>query len=934
MLLRVVTVWVFLTSCPPLATQAQEASPNDVHAPPGKELAGASDSSTIRRTLADSPGWTSYSFSPAVLRQFPSQSIFDLIALVPDIVSLNGGLHARGSRDGELVYQLDGILVTNRFLNSPGVPFLPEMLEELTVHTGPVGATLGSANGGLVAARFKRGADTITFSLDVRTDDFTTPGGTMFNTTVQGFRHIVGTVGGPLPFDTRFFLAGQHTFTRNRQPMFLEGFRYDSLRTDGLFSTYPPGRLMPGPLEFQTNYLHNNWLSRSILQGTLTGHIYGFDVQVWGSYSFEEAPEKTAWPHALTNAFRRKPGLVDESRTSFGAVRVQYEFDPAILLSATYARSERFDRSYDPDFGDSWQLYSDSLEARKRGHITPAGDTGFRSRYFGPPPYSVIYGFNFLHEFSPNTSYSKRLHSSSTLSFDLSWKPSQNWDITVGGLYESWIMREFTVPFIATLMSQLESGFSRPLESLTEEERRLIFLRFSGMKNYGFDYLGNEVGSGPDAPRIPRFWSFYGENIYRDNNLMIRLGGRLEGFDLRLPVMPLEAILSGEYIDYSFYPFYGSLREDRLQEQEPTVLFLPRVHVVYDVGPGTSVSAGFGKYAQITKLENLLYGNQQLLNLIGNPLPSTYRLGTTFVGYLAQPERTTQYEFLLRQRLSASIDLSVGAFVKAGSNQLQVGHVRGPGGDSVYVALLNQGESLSKGATMQLFIRTLNGFSIIASYGLLEASGLSSHPASNRKQYTDNPDPSSPTVMFPLEFDVRHSASLLLEYRPASTITALEGLSLVSSITFSSGHRYTRLQEHRFLGAGTLWNSGVRPLADPRTEIPLEPANASTTPSLFNIDLRLGKVFQLGPLRLEAYVIVLNVLDSKHVLNVYPNSGYADDDSWLQTPIVVNQFYQIPGYVDFYRTINLQNRWAYMSVTGNDVYGAPRQFRIGLEVSL
>jgi len=45
-------------------------------------------------------------------------------------------------------------------------------------------------------------------------------------------------------------------------------------------------------------------------------------------------------------------------------------------------------------------------------------------------------------------------------------------------------------------------------------------------------------------------------------------------------------------------------------------------------------------------------------------------------------------------------------------------------------------------------------------------------------------------------------------------------------------------------------------------------------------------------------------------------------------------FVEIPHYADFYRAINLQNRWAYASVTGNDLYGSPRQIRMGLRVAL
>jgi hypothetical protein len=41
------------------------------------------------------------------------------------------------------------------------------------------------------------------------------------------------------------------------------------------------------------------------------------------------------------------------------------------------------------------------------------------------------------------------------------------------------------------------------------------------------------------------------------------------------------------------------------------------------------------------------------------------------------------------------------------------------------------------------------------------------------------------------------------------------------------------------------------------------------------------------------------------------------------------QYAANPAYVAFYKAINSDNRWAYMQATGNDLYGSPRQIRIG-----
>ena len=80
------------------------------------------------------------------------------------------------------------------------------------------------------------------------------------------------------------------------------------------------------------------------------------------------------------------------------------------------------------------------------------------------------------------------------------------------------------------------------------------------------------------------------------------------------------------------------------------------------------------------------------------------------------------------------------------------------------------------------------------------------------------------------------------------------------------------------------------------------------------------------------FVNVLNLLNTKHVLNLYSVTGSPTDDGTLASRYA-DQLAAVPNYEAFYRAINLQNRWAYMSASGNDIYGTPRQIRFGLNVS-
>jgi hypothetical protein len=80
-------------------------------------------------------------------------------------------------------------------------------------------------------------------------------------------------------------------------------------------------------------------------------------------------------------------------------------------------------------------------------------------------------------------------------------------------------------------------------------------------------------------------------------------------------------------------------------------------------------------------------------------------------------------------------------------------------------------------------------------------------------------------------------------------------------------------------------------------------------------------------------VAVLNVLNTKQVLNVFPATGSATDDGWFSNP-ASGQYLGVADYQSFYRAINLDNRWAYAQATGSDIYGSPRQIRVGLRAEL
>jgi hypothetical protein len=125
----------------------------------------------------------------------------------------------------------------------------------------------------------------------------------------------------------------------------------------------------------------------------------------------------------------------------------------------------------------------------------------------------------------------------------------------------------------------------------------------------------------------------------------------------------------------------------------------------------------------------------------------------------------------------------------------------------------------------------------------------------------------------------------------------------------------------------------MRATIDPRTRYPVEPINSSTTPWVFNVDMNFSKIFYLSAFNLEFYVNVLNLLNTRQVNNVFPNTGTAGDDGWLRSPLAAN-YKTIPRYTEFYKTINIDNRYYFYRATGLDIYGPPRQIRVGLKLDM
>jgi outer membrane receptor protein involved in Fe transport len=888
----------------------------------------------------------------------PIRGVQNIVALQAGVVQQNGRLFVRGGRVNETAQVVGSTGTGNPITGDQTVTVIQEAIEEMQVQAGGYTAEYGGANSGIIRTTLRAGTPDYHASINFRTDDFAKPGQEFLGTSAFGYRNGVFTLSGPVvDKNLKFFIAGEHDFIRDRDQRWLQLFKFENLRVDendARFRRDANGNplpadsqaFLPGPIAFSENYVPNNYRENNTAQGTLTYDFQPYNLRFTGSYSSIRQPDASNWPTALDNIFRSSILRRDKTQNFMGELRFTHVVNPETFYDLTVSRvmstrriyDPRFDdvsspslpaltvggASFTPTFLDNWNTYVDSIANANLGY------TGFVRRFEGPNQWSTINGFRLNDPNAPNNAYSQTNYNAWTVSANVTSQITSNYELKAGGRLQLGEARVYEIRNISQAMIYLYGigGQSpRTFTSMQQLEAELARDARGRINHYGYDVFGNEVDDGIDGPREPLFASAYIQNKLEYNDLILNIGVRFEHMDTKAKTFPNPATP-----DSFFNSTFDVINYDKLVDVDPFDLVLPRISFSFPVTNNTVFYALYGKYAQLPSLNQLYVGNTAISRTV-----SPVSRGNAFltpIGFLMKPERTTQYEMGFRQLLTDNLAFTVSGFYKDTKDQLSVRSFTDANGNALYTAYLNQDFGTIKGLELTFELRRVNRLAARLNYTLSDARGTGSNPQSSFGSIEQGFGRATDFINA-LTFNQTHRGSVLLDYRFAQNDggPVLEGLGANLLLTFNSGHNYTRIKPPASLGQANAWNVGVYPLLDPRFSIPAEPINASSTPWFFNFDLSLSKVFWVGNLSIEVYANILNVLNTKQVINVYPNTGTPEDDGWLTSPLSVG-FVSIPGYVDFYKTINQQNQWAYKTMTGLEMYGTPRQIRFGMKLDI
>jgi hypothetical protein len=804
--------------------------------------------------------------------------------------------------------------INNPYSGGRAVQIPQDAVEEIQVQAGGYTAEYGNANAGIVRQQLKTGSSEFNVSYEYITDNIgfkgknsAFSGEKTLGSYWYGYNEQIGAISGPV-FDERFRFFGliDYAFQRDQNPQ----------PYPGIFNLGPYAATANGlPDTISVNYpagaVKGNAAETFSYAGTFTMDLKPFIVRLAGTLSNNTT-------HNSFNTHRNAGNVANIY--DFGRIEQQDVVDGSFSLKLTHVLSSTMFyeltagyfyftlNAYDPFLKDDFMSYGDSSANAAYGFHFPS--------QFSRPSRTDIYGFSFNGYGDVLAGYSRNKRTSVSLNGSLSFLVGKEHTIKIGGEFQRYTMRRYAWnnERVFSLAGLIASPGNRTAEEI---------LIGQGPDNFGYDVFGNEInGSGFFAPKHPLFTSGFIEDKIDMEDLILNVGVRYDfidsdNYEMVDPTLP----------DLSFDFNSGEIKTDGFKKVAAFNSVSPRIGISFPVTDQTVFHAQFGKFVQQTRLRDIYQG----LYLTSSELRGGLFIGSP-VGFNIRPTRTTQYELGFTQQIGSVGSFDITGYYRDIKDQViyDLQSVQKSSSFKGYYVYRNGDFATTKGLEISFNMRRIERVMLTGSLSLQDAQGTGSYPNSNRGIVgapLDGVTIFKPQYISPLEFNNPLSGNVNLDYRFGEndnpSFLSRFGVSVLA--TFSSGHPFTR-------GIG-----GANLEGEARGRRPVEPLNNSSTPSTFQVDLRIDKTFQLvNRLNLNVYAYVINLFDRKNIQNVFLRTGSTTDDGYISDPQLSGDLVNQPGYVDLYRAVNIDYYEQYQNAsflaTVPYFYGPPRQIRLGFKI--
>jgi hypothetical protein len=865
------------------------------------------------------------------IEALPIRGVNNILAVTPGVVLQDNTIFIRGGRQDEVGFYLEGSNITDPMVGGRQVTLVQDALEEISVQSGGYNAEYGNANSGIIRQQIKTGTPEWGFSIEYITDNIGFGGSDdRYNGEKNwadaywfGYNETIFTLSGPLfTPQVKFFGLFNYNFIRDATPQPLPGINLGEITDPAVGTTID--------LTYAAGAKTYSWVENYTGTGSFTFDFNPIIVRLIGTYTDNTAPNPWSATRDLNqlgnilNGFRTE---MVENQDGAGNLKLTYIFSGNSFLEFNGGYAFNNLSRFDPLLKDRWLEYGDGKanEELGLGIDWPYDPATGADRYIAPPALN-LFNFKFFPYGAAIAAYQE--YSRTNYNFNLAFtsQVTKEHNVKVGGEYQYYDIANFNLGNEAILKLP-----AKILANPETSEETLI--RREGVNNFGYTPLGEKTNDGlPDyeQSRNPSFLGIYAQDRIEYNDLIINVGLRYDRIDIAnyIPVDPTRPEDTWDQTTLDVIP-------EGVKKTEALDYVSPRLGLSFPVTDQTVFHAQWGKFVQQSRLRDVYQG----LNATGYNIGGGFFIGAP-VGYDVRPTRTTQYEVGFTQQIGEFASIDITGFYKDIKDQIvykQLVVAEGSPFGNYYV-LDNGDVSTTKGIEIAYNMRRIERFKVDGNITFTDAKGTGSFPNSNRGIVGAPLDPLltpagfTPLYISPLEYNQAIRAALNLDYRFGKDDggPVLQELGITLLGVYSSGHPYTLGQ-----GSGNLEG-------DARFRQPLEPLNSSTTPSTFQVDMRLDKTFNIADaLNLNIYFYVINLFDIENVNNVFMRTGSADDDGYLGDPNQGGQQITTFGedYARVYRALNLDYHqdW-YNATTGGayttqpSIYGPPRQVRFGIRL--
>ncbi len=888
-----------------------------------------------------------------VINNVAQRGVENLVAMQTGVVNSGGALYVRGSRSGDMAYYVDGVYTVNPFSLSNTSVVSNAAMEDIAFQSGGFDAEFGNSNGGMVNTSTKSGTDQLTASAEFVTDLGSEATANKDDLHSYGYKLMNINVGGPLTDNMKYFFSFENINYEDASPStsyyptvsleevngISQYFRPDSaldLGNAGLTDTQRLDQMISLDLvdslaavsslhyQFQKSYgdttllmfsdyqrmygkKPNAGLSRNTIAGNITADLGQLRLKAGGTFSSKESRgdlgESTTisqgdypYTYALLNS-DNTPWY--ESNSTSGYVNLTQS-----LGALSYIKVNMSHYAYSREYGDN--NHKDNIMAY--GDPTAPGNEYLRA--WGKNPISIE---NFAYFTNKGVIYDEyRKSSMGYLGIKADYvNQLNNHEIKSGVEWRKHTLRDYRLAQPMEIAENYNKA-SQNNEGLTSDDPNYIDVtspdwlyttyRNAYTMNIGYDQQGNEADSydftnSITPPGEPVILGAYIQDKIELEDLTLNIGMRFDSFDFGS-----EAPASWD----ALYLSNGRIDRDAsgYEKVDAYTYISPRVGMSFPVTDQTVLHAQYGKFVQHPILNRLYLSdsrfaaNQTQGNMVVSPNGSL------------KPEKTTQYELGFAQQLGNVAAVDITGYYKEIRDYTMMANRDNAfidGAQFSWSQYMNGDYGVVKGLSAAVKMRRTKGVLIDVNYTMQWANGTGSDPASffNIAWIGDN----YPTSVNPLDFDQRHTGSVMVDYRGGNFMNLCD-LGINALYQFGSGTAYTpsTIQSAVF---GRGWYN------------PIGAINSSFKPWTSTLDIRVEFDDIVGT-GLTAYLLILNALNTENVVGVYEGTGEAGEDGWIASPEGQVWLKGNPIGENFY----------YDRLRDSSNWSNPRMVRFGLSYSL